>query len=136
MKNIKVTIGNQRDMAKEFISAWHKAEAGYFPEQTAEKIYFKDDRALFKVLTPKRCELLKYIHEHGETTILSLAKQLKRDYRNVYQDVKELNLFGLIIKDEESGKYLVPWSGILTEIPLSNHEEETEDNSQVKSIKR
>ncbi|MDF2867873.1 MAG: hypothetical protein K0S11_1343 [Gammaproteobacteria bacterium] len=37
------------------------------------------------------CELLRYVHDPGKTTILALAKQLNRDYRNVYQDVKELS---------------------------------------------
>ncbi len=79
------------------------------PTAVEEKIYFKDERALFKALTPKHCELLRYVHEHGKMTILALAKQLARDYRNVYQDVKELNQIGLMVKDEETSKYGVPW---------------------------
>ena len=118
-QNIKVTIGSRQDMAKEFIEAWHQAEAGHIPEQIEEKIFFKDERALFKVLTPKRCELLRYVHDHGKTAILALAKQLKRDYRNVYQDVKELSQAGLMVKDI-AGEYFVPWNAIVTEISLSS----------------
>lgn len=119
-KNIKVAIGSRQDMAKEFITAWHQAEAGQSLKQAEEKIFFKDERALFKVLTPKRCELLRYVHEHGKTAILALAKQLKRDYRNVYQDVKELSQAGLMVKDT-AGEYSVPWGTIVTEISLSEH---------------
>lgn len=119
-QNIKVTIGDRYDMAKEFIETWQQAEAGHIPNQVEEKIYFKDDRALFKVLTPKRCELLRYVHDHGKTAILALAKQLNRDYRNVYQDVKELSQAGLMIKDK-MGEYSVPWNAIVTEISLSDH---------------
>jgi predicted transcriptional regulator len=118
-QNIKVTIGSRQDMANEFIDAWHQAEAGHISENVEEKIFFKDERALFKVLTPKRCELLRYVHDHGKTAILALAKQLKRDYRNVYQDVKELSQAGLIVKNT-AGEYFVPWSAIVTEISLSS----------------
>lgn len=127
-KNIKITMGNREDMAKEFIEAWHQAETGHIPDTVEEKIYFKDDRALFKVLTPKRCELLRYVHGNGNITILALAKKLGRDYRNVYQDVKELSHIGLMIKDLETGKYGVPWDAIVTEIPLSGHIEKTPHN--------
>jgi predicted transcriptional regulator len=132
-KNIKVTTGDRHDMAKEFIAAWHQAEAGHIPVHIEEKIYFKDDRALFKVLTPKRCELLRYVHDHGKTAILALAKQLKRDYHNVYQDVKDLSQVGLMVKDDATGKYSVPWHAIVTEIPLSVHHQ-TLDSENRKTL--
>ncbi len=71
-KNIKVTIGTRDDMAKEFLSVWHKAETGQVSESKEETLYFNDDDALFKALTPKRRDLLRYVHEHAEITILAL----------------------------------------------------------------
>lgn len=130
-QHIKVTIGERMDMANEFIKAWHQAEAGHAPNKVEEKLYFKDERALFKVLTPKRCELLRHVHEMGSTSILALAKQLQRDYRNVHQDIKELSQIGLILKDETTGKYSVPWDTIVTEIPLTFHPT-TDEPSQAK----
>lgn len=117
--NIKVTLGTRKDMAKEFIEAWHQAEAGHVQEVVEEKLYFENDRALFKVLTPRRCDLLRYVHAHGLTSILALSKKLGRDYRNVYQDVKELSQIGLMVKDENTGQYHVPWKAIITEILLT-----------------
>lgn len=67
-----------------------------------EKFYFPDEKTLFKILSLKRREMLRYVHMHGQTTILALAKQLKRDYRNVYQDVKALSQIGLMIRDDET----------------------------------
>ncbi len=76
-------------------------------------------RLLFKTMTPKRFEILKYVHEKGETSIRSLAKELGRDYSNTYQDVKLLNQLGLMLKNEEQGTYSVLWDVIVTEIPLT-----------------
>src|SRR5271163_323102 len=91
-RQIIATVGSLDDMAKEFVDVWHEIESGK-PVKGApiEKIYFEDDRLLFKTLTHKRCELLKHIHEKGKISIRAVAKELQRDYSNVFQDVKALN---------------------------------------------
>ena len=115
---IKATVGTREEMAAEFIKTWRQVEAGKTSDVPNEKIYFDDERALFKALSPKRCALLRYVHEIGEVSILSLAKQLDRNYRNVYQDVKDLSQLGLIVKNSVTGKYSVPWSAVVTEISM------------------
>ena len=117
-KKITVTTGNLKDMSKEFIATWHQLEAGKKIKTPIEKIYFENERLLFKTLTPKRCELLKCIHERGKVSIRELARKLHRDYSNIYNDVKALYRIGLILRDDKSGKYFVPWKSIITEIPL------------------
>jgi len=117
-KKISVTTGSLEEAAKEFIDVWYKVENGQQPE-VIEKISFKDQRLLFKTLTPKRFEILRYTHEQQDgMSIRSLAKQLGRDYSNVHQDVKILYQLGLMIKDEKNDKYYVPWDVIVTEISL------------------
>jgi len=120
MRNKKITVrtGSLEEAAKEFIDVWHQVEQGHGPEAPIEKISFKDQRLLFKTLTPKRFEILKYAHEHDGISIRALAKELGRDYSNVHQDVKILYQLGLMLKDEKSEKYYVPWDVIVTEIPL------------------
>jgi predicted transcriptional regulator len=117
-KKITVKIGSLEEAAKEFIDIWHQVEAGQAPQHPIEKISFKDQRLLFKTLTPKRFELLEHAHEHEGISIRALAKELGRDYSNVHQDVKILSQLGLIVQDEESEKYYVPWDIIATEISL------------------
>lgn len=118
--NIKVAIGSREDMAAEFVKTWQQLAAGKKTEAIGEKIYFENARTLFKILSPKRCELLQYVHSVGEISILSLAKKLNRNYRNVHQDVKDLSQLDLILKNKETGKYFVPWSAIVTEISMTN----------------
>lgn len=121
MSNKKITVrtGGLEEAAKEFIDIWHQVEQGHAPQAPIEKISFKDQRLLFKTLTPKRFEILKYTHEQDGISIRSLAKELGRDYSNVHQDVKILHQLGLMVKNEKNDKYYVPWDVIVTEIPLS-----------------
>ncbi len=65
--------------------------------------------------------IVRYVHEHAEITILALSKQLARNYRNVYQDVKDLSQMGLMVKNVTTNKYSVPWNAIVTEISLSSY---------------
>lgn len=118
-KKITVTTGNLEEAAKEFIDIWHRIEQGQVSVKPVEKISFKDQSLLFKTLTPRRFEILSYIHEKGSMSIRALAKELSRDYSNVFQDVKILHRLGLILKDEKDDKYYVPWDVIVTELPLT-----------------
>jgi predicted transcriptional regulator len=117
-KKITITTGSLEEAAKEFIDMWHKVESEQPPQAPIEKISFKDQRLLFKTLTPKRFEILQHAHEQDGISIRSLAKELDRDYSNVHQDVKRLHQLGLMIKDEKNDKYYVPWDVIVAEIPL------------------
>ena len=55
-KKITVRTGNIEEAAKEFIDIWHQIENGHAPSAAIEKINFKDQRLLFKTLTPKRLD--------------------------------------------------------------------------------
>lgn len=124
-RKITVAVGTLEDMGKEFIDTWHKIKSGKkIKNAPVEKIFFENERLLFKTLTPKRCDLLKYIHEKGKVSIRLLARELHRDYSNVYQDVKALNHVGLILKDVKNEKYYVPWKIIATEISLCSETQE------------
>ncbi len=114
-KTIEITIGNRSQMAKEFINAWHSVETKTCKKNAVEKIYCENEKAFFKLLTPKRLELLRFVHEYGDTSILSLAKKLNRDYSYVYQDLKDLSQVGLLIKNLKTSKYKAPWDKLITQ---------------------
>lgn len=118
-KKLIVSTGAIEEAAKEFIDVWHKAEKGSVSKTPLQKLSFGNQSLLFRTLTPKRFEILKYVHNQDGISIRLLAKELERDYSNVYQDVKTLHQLGLMIKNEENQKYYVPWDTIVTEIPLA-----------------
>lgn len=120
-KKIVIGTGTLADASKEFVEAWRQTEQGHISKAPVEKITFKDQRMLFKTLTPKRFEILKSVHQKkAGVSIRALSKELDRDYSNVYQDVKILFQLGLMLKHENNVKYYVPWDMIVTEIPLTS----------------
>lgn len=61
-----------------------------------EIISFPDYETLGKVITGARLGLLNAIRLNKPKSIQELARFVKRDFKNVYQDVKLLSQFGLI----------------------------------------
>ena len=115
-KQLTVRVSSLEDSLTNFKNVWNRAEKGKKITAPIEILSFENTSALMKALSPKRLELLKILHGLGEASIRQLAKALHRDYSNVHQDVKALNLVGLILQNE--GKYYVPWETIVTEFSL------------------
>jgi predicted transcriptional regulator len=95
-----------------------KIDTGIIPDKPIERLYFSDMKTLLQNLTPKRFELLNILHQAGPLSILALSKQLKRHYKNVYGDVKTLEMLGLVEKNSD-GLYIVPWDEIEATIRLA-----------------
>ena len=96
MSKAKITVGGdfEREAARRFVDAWHRAKRGKtFQER---HLAFESWDALARVLTGKRMELLRYVRRHKVTSVRALAKALQRDYSNVHADVQALTTAGLI----------------------------------------
>ncbi|MGB9636346.1 MAG: hypothetical protein ACPL1Y_03750 [Thermoplasmata archaeon] len=52
---------------------------------------------VFNILTPRRVELLEYLHNKLPMSILQIARELNRNYKNVYDDISALEEAELII---------------------------------------
>jgi len=115
-KKLIVKVSSLEDSLANFRNVWKRAEKGEKLTAPIEVLSFENASTLMKALSPKRLELLKILHMLGAISIRQLAKELHRDYSNVHQDVKALNLIGVILESE--GKYYVPWETIVTEISL------------------
>ena len=64
-KDIRIEIRGEEESAQEFVKAWRRAEAGEPVEEPVERLYFQDLGTLLQVLTPRRLELLKALHDAG-----------------------------------------------------------------------
>jgi predicted transcriptional regulator len=83
-----------------------------------EGIGFENLVELLHTLTPKRWELIRRLRQEGPMTLYALAKRLERDYKNVRLDVKTLEEWGIIERDEAE-RVLVPWDEIDVRVPLA-----------------
>jgi len=55
-----------------------------------------DTADVFRALTPRRVELLEYLHGNDVPSIKDLAAKLRRDYKNTYDDLTALEAWGLV----------------------------------------
>ena len=125
-KQLIVKVSSLEDSLEKFKNVWERAEKGENFDAPVEVLSFENASTLMKTLSPKRLELLKILHTLGTTSIRHLAKELHRDYSNVYQDVKALSHIGVILK--KNSKYYVPWETIVTEIALCTKDSPKHDH--------
>ncbi len=120
MKDRKISIGikGADESAQEFVKAWRRAETGQAAEEPVERLYFQDLGTLLQVLTPRRLELLRELHHAGPTSVRALARLLRRDYKNVHQDVEVLERAGLITRNPDR-RLIAPWEKVIAEINLA-----------------
>lgn len=78
---------------------------------------FDEVGELFSVFTPKRWELIGVLREGGAMTIAELARQLKRDYKNVYSDCERL-IEWMAIEKDENGLVFAPYDKIVVDMKL------------------
>jgi len=78
---------------------------------------FESPAALFRVLSPKRWELIERLQALGPVSVRGLARALERDVKRVHEDVGTLIEVGLIAKTER-GKIHVPYSVIEADFAL------------------
>lgn len=100
-----------RVMRKQFLTAWQTGE------YQGEMFEFESPTALFRLLTPKRWELLETLQSTGPYGVRELARRLERDVRRVHDDLRALLEAGLVEKTDE-GKMVVPFGEIHTDFVL------------------
>lgn len=87
------------DVGARFVEAWHRMERG---EDVNEKhVSFSTWETMVRVLSPKRLELLRHVHQHPAKNIRALSQALNRNYRRVHEDVEALEAAGLLDRDKE-----------------------------------
>ncbi len=110
-------VANLQQMGKRFADAWRSAERGELVGET--HVTLLDIQALQAMLSPRRLELLRYLRQHGgASSIRGLAAALSRDYKNVHQDVSELEAAGLLLRDGR--KLTAPWAEVQASVSLDS----------------
>ena len=99
VKNIKIAIKSEDELFKEVKETWVKVEKG---EKVAKYkgLYFENLVAIRKVLTENRLKILKIVKKEHPSSIYELAKMLKRDVKNTFDDIQFLVNVGLIELDK------------------------------------
>jgi len=97
-KQVHATIGTIDEMFNDAIVSAQDLDKG-ITKPTGAAIYFDTTQDMLRVLSTKRTELLQALNQVGAMNVLTLAKHLGRDYKNVHGDVQLLERYGLIERD-------------------------------------
>jgi predicted transcriptional regulator len=116
-RDFKVGIKSRDGFFDELEDIAGKVDQGDYPSPASERIYFEDARTFFRHITPRRFDLLEELHRFGPMSINALSKLLKRNYKNVHDDVKALESIGLVERGTDR-RYSVPWDEISTSFKL------------------
>lgn len=116
MKKVTIRIQRRpesalRDMGDRFAKAWKAGKSG------GATLEFESPSALFRVLTPRRWDMVERLQAVGPTSIRGLARTLERDVKRVHEDVAALLEYGLIARSAD-GKYHVPYDVVHAEFDL------------------
>jgi len=96
MGKLRIHVGGSfSEDATRILAAAARAEAGQ-PIEPETHVSFENWETFFRVLTPTRIALLRYIHAHDVPSVRALAQAVGRDYRRVHRDVEALAASGLI----------------------------------------
>jgi len=114
---LHLTVGEPMKASLTRASAAMKAARQRKPAQPYFGVGFGDVGELFSVFTPKRWELIGALREGGAMTIAELARQLKRDYKNVYNDCERL-IGWMAIEKDGNGLVCAPYDEIVVDMKL------------------
>ncbi len=103
VKRIKIGLRPPGTIFDEAATVLSQIEAGKKIAAQPEWLYFSDARAMGKVLTPKRLELLKAIHDHHPESGRALAALTGRPVKNVAEDLGLLASLGLVEMKDSGG---------------------------------
>ncbi len=122
IKKIDIGIKTLEENLNDFSGTWKKLQSGEKVKKE-EGIYFDSIDAMRSILTNNRLLILKTISERNPKSVYELAKLLKRDLKNVNQDLNLLSEIGLVVleKHKTDKERVVPYVGydkILLEIPV------------------
>ena len=123
VKNITVGIKSFKTVLDEAKNVMKRLDVG---EKVAKKktgIYFENIDTMRKIITEERIRILHVIKTEHPSSIYELAKLLKRDLKNVSDDVHYLAQVGLLELEKtkvgrEKTTPKVGYSKILVEIPV------------------
>jgi len=95
VKRIKIGIKSFKEVLEGVKETMKKIERG---EKVKERrgYYFENLEAFRRALTEKRLEVLHVIKREKPSSVYELAKVLKRDVKNVTQDLEYLKQIGLV----------------------------------------
>lgn len=109
VKNIKLGVRSLDTAFAEWAQTFERVQQGKNVEKS-QGIYFTSLEAMRKILTEKRLDLLHVIKERQPDSVYELSKIVKRDIKNINDDLVLLENIGLVsmTKARKGRKQITP----------------------------
>jgi len=99
MSKLDIHVGDSfAETKRRALAAVARAKAGETVRES--HLSFASWETLTAVMTPKRLELLRFVHRQPQASIAALTRALGRDYKRVHEDVEALVAAGLLTRGE------------------------------------
>jgi predicted transcriptional regulator len=96
MTNVTICVSSVEDTQARLLKAFDREDQG-------ATISFPTVELLWKVITPKRWEVLRAMAGAGPLSIRELSRRVKRDIKSIHGDVQALLKAGVLDRTEEGG---------------------------------
>ncbi len=122
VKNVRLEIQDEDEFISEVKRDLKKIAKGE-EVKNQSTLSFESLKAMRRFITDERLKILKAVRKYHPKSIYELAKIVKRDTKNVSDDVHFLSEIGLLdIKESKDGRKkttpVVNYQKILVEIPV------------------
>lgn len=128
MPTLKVTVGDRDRLDQRTRRRLKAAQAGEELDDVQPILNFGSYAELSRLLSPKNLELLEAIAEHEPESIREAAELVDRDYKQVYQNLSELDDIG-VIEFEGGGsgrpkKPILAYDGLEIDLPFTESDDQ------------
>ena len=96
MKTLTVRIESLRNVGARFLVVMKTGKA-----ETTAGLSFPTYERMYKVLSPKRLEIIRAMAGQGVLSFREIARRVERDYKGVHTDLTALILSGVIDREED-----------------------------------
>jgi len=117
MKTIEIGVMTPEADRARALALARQVDSGADLPEAVPQLNFTSMKQLFSAITEKRLELIRHVANQEGLNIRQLAQALARDYKNVYEDVRELCEYGLLEKDDR-GTLRAPYDQLVIRADL------------------
>jgi predicted transcriptional regulator len=110
MSTVTLGISSEADTKARMLGAFHGKEQGAF-------ISFATAELLWRIITPKRWEVLKTMTGAGPVAIREVARRVGRDVKSVHGDVQALLKAGVLDRTDD-GWIVFPYDEVHVDFVL------------------
>ena len=104
MNTVTIGVSSVEDMQR-------RTAAAFRGEPQGEWITFASIELLWKIMTPRRWELVGAMAGKGPMSQRAAARLVKRDVKNIHADVRALLKYGVFEKSED-GNIVFPYDAV------------------------